>query len=111
MAERPQSMAGLKIGGPAIKQPTFNWEAYDKYTKLKTLRLEVNNILTTYNTPQTEQVPMVKNWLGRKDLQFIESLTSTEKDKCSTLEGLFKMLTSKFRSQFNETIKLLQFCK
>ena len=25
MAERPQSMAGPKIGGPAMKQPSFNW--------------------------------------------------------------------------------------
>ena len=29
-AERPQSMAGPKIGRPAMKQPTFNWEAGDK---------------------------------------------------------------------------------
>ena len=25
-AERPQSMAGPKIGGHAMKQPSFNWE-------------------------------------------------------------------------------------
>ena len=36
--ERPQSMAGLKIGGPAMKQPTFNRQAEDKYNKLKTFR-------------------------------------------------------------------------
>ena len=36
---------------------------------------------------------MVKNWLGRKDLEFIESLQEAEKDRCSTLEGLFKILT------------------
>ena len=39
MAERPQSMAGPKIGRPAMKQPTFNWEADDKYNYLKTFRL------------------------------------------------------------------------
>ena len=50
-AERPQSLAGPKIGRPAMKQPTFNWEADDKYSKLKTFSLEVNNILTTHNTP------------------------------------------------------------
>ena len=60
MAERPQSVAGPKIGGPAMKQPSFNWEADDKYSKLKTFRLEANNILTMYNTPQTEQLGMVK---------------------------------------------------
>ena len=111
MAERPQSMAGPKIGRPAMKQPTFNWEADNKYGELKTFRLEVSNILTTYNTPQTEQLAMVKNWLGRKCLQFIALLTSAEKDTCSSLEGLFKILTKKFRPQFNKTIKLLQFHK
>ena len=60
MAERPQSVAGPKIDRPAMKQSTFNWEADDKYRKLKTFRLEVNNILMTYNTPQTEQLAMVK---------------------------------------------------
>ena len=49
-AEGPQSTAGPKLCGPAMKQPTFNWEAEDKYSELKTFRLEANNILTTYNT-------------------------------------------------------------
>ena len=49
-AERPQSTAEPKIGGPAMKQPTFNWEAEEQYSKLKTFRLEVNNILMTYST-------------------------------------------------------------
>ena len=31
MAERLQRAAGPNIGGPAMKQPTFNWEADDKY--------------------------------------------------------------------------------
>ena len=110
-AERPQSMAGPKIGGPAMKQATFNWEVEDKYNELKTFRLEVNNVLTTYSTLQAEQVAIVKNWLDRKGLQFLESLTNEEKVVCSTLEGLFHILTNKFRLQFNETIKSLQFCK
>ena len=79
MAERQQSTVGPKIGRPAMKQPSFNWEADIKYCKCKTFRLEVNNILTMYNTPQTEPLAIVKNWLGRKGLQFIESLTHTEK--------------------------------
>ena len=49
VAERPQSMAGPKIGGPDMKQPTFNWEAENKYSELKTFRLEVNNILAMYS--------------------------------------------------------------
>ena len=42
-AERPQSVAGPKIGGPAIKQPSFNQEADGKYSKLKNFSLN-NNI-------------------------------------------------------------------
>ena len=67
-AERPQGAAGPKICGPAMKQPTFNWEMEDKYSKLKTFRLEVKNILSTYNSPLTEQLAIEKNWLGRKGL-------------------------------------------
>ena len=111
VAEQPQGMAGPKIGGPAMKKPTFNWDSEDKYSKLKTFKLEVNNILSTYNTLKAEQLEMVKNWLGRKGLQFLETLTNTEKVTCDMLEGLFNMLTSKFRPQFNETIKLLQLRK
>ena len=59
-AERPQSTAGTKIGGPLMKQPSFNWEADDKYSKLKYLRLEVNNIITPYTTPHAEQLAIVK---------------------------------------------------
>ena len=40
-AERPQSMAGPRIGGYAVKQPSFNWETDNKYSELKNLRLEV----------------------------------------------------------------------
>ena len=104
MAERPKSMEEPKIGRPAMKQPVFIWEADNKYRTLKTFRLEVNNVLTMYDTPQTEQLAIVRNWLGRKGLQFIESLTHTAKDKCSTLEGLFEILTNKLRSEFNNMI-------
>ena len=73
--------------------------------------LEVNNILLTYNTAQTKQLEIVKNWLGRKGLQFLESLINEEKVTCSMLEGSFETLTNEFRPQFNETIKSLQFHK
>ena len=49
--ERQQSMTGPKIGRPAMKQPSFNWKADDKYSELKNFRLEVNNILAVYSTP------------------------------------------------------------
>ena len=28
-----QEVQGPKLGGPALKQPQFNWEVTDKYTK------------------------------------------------------------------------------
>ena len=64
-----------------------------------------------YNTLQTEQLAIVKSWLGRTGLQFIESLTHAEKDTCSPLEGLFKIISNTFRPQFNKMIKSVQFCK
>ena len=32
--EQMQSMVGPKLGGPVLKQPSFNWEAEDKYNEL-----------------------------------------------------------------------------
>ena len=64
--ERTHDGSGPKIGSPTMKQPTFNRNAHDKYSKLKTFGLEVNNILSTYNTPQTDKLVLVKNWSGRK---------------------------------------------
>ena len=83
IAERSWSAVGTKIGRPAMKQPSFNWEKDDKYSKLRNFRLEVNNIITLYNTPHAEQLVIVKNWLGRKGLQFIESLTHVEKENAT----------------------------
>ena len=92
-----EAAAEPKIGGPAKKQPTFNWDAKDKYRKLKTFRLDVNNILSTYDTPQMEQLAMVKKLVGKKGRQLLETLTNAEKVTGDTLEGLFYMLTSKVR--------------
>ena len=36
-------------------------------------------------------------------------ITNEEQTTCGTLEGLFETLLSKFKPQFNETIKSLQF--
>ena len=94
-----------------MKQPTFDWNLQDKYSELEKFQLEVNNILSTYKTPQTDKLALVKNWLGRKGLQYLEMLTTAEKETCNTLEGLFDTLCSKFKPQYNKTIKSLQFRK
>ena len=109
--ERMHNGSEPKVGSPSMKQPTLDWNVQDKYSELKTFWLEVNNILSTYNTPQTDKLVLVKNWLGRKGLQYLETLTTAEKETCNTLEGLFDTLYIKFKPQYNETIKLLQFRK
>ena len=90
-----------------MKQLTFDWNAEDKFSELRTFRLEVNNVLSTYNTPQTDKLAVVKNWLGSKGLHYLETLTTAEKEMCNTLEGLFETLANKFKPQYNETIKSL----
>ena len=65
---RMHNRSGPKVGSPTMTQLTFDWNAQDKYSELKTFRLEVNNILLTYNTPQTDKLVLVKNWLGKKVL-------------------------------------------
>ena len=62
-----------------------------------------------YNIPQKDKLAVVKNWLGRKGLQYLETLMTTERETCSTLEGLFETLSNKFKPQYSETIKSLQF--
>ena len=98
-----------KVGSLALKQLQFNWDVADKYTEWKAFILEVRNVISTYNAWEQEKIVMVKNWLGRKGLHYIESLTKVEKQACGTLQGLIDTLAKKYRPQYNETIKSLQF--
>ena len=82
--ERMHDGSGPKIGGPTMKQLMFDWNAQDKYSGLKTFRLEVNNILSTHHTPQTDKLALVKNRLGRKGLQYLETLMTAENEMCNT---------------------------
>ena len=100
-----ENQQGPKLGGQVLKQPQFNWEAADKYSEWKAFILEVKNILSTYNMQEHDKIAIVKNWLGRKGLSYIESITEVEKQACGTLQGLFDALSAKFQPQFNETIK------
>ena len=52
---------GIKDRWTIMKQPTFDWEADDKYSELKNLIQEVNNKFESYNMPQTERVAIIKN--------------------------------------------------
>ena len=77
-SQRSEGQQGPKIGGPVLKQPQFNWEATDKYTEWNAFILEVRNILSMYNALEQDKIAMVKNWLGRKGLHYLESLTEAE---------------------------------
>ena len=68
-------------------------------------------MLSTYNAQEADKIAMVKNWLGRKGLYYIELLMENEKEACNTLEGLVNTLAAKFKLQYNKTVKLLQFRK
>ena len=94
-----------------IKQPTFNWNAKDKYEELQNFKLEASYMLQNYNLGQTEKLSVIKNWLGRDDLQLIATLTQAEQVTCNNEMGLFDTLNKKFKPEYNETIKCLQFCK
>ena len=61
---------------------------------VESLMLEVKNVLSTYNTPEHDKITIDKNWLGRKGLHYIESITEAEKQACNTLQGLFDMLAT-----------------
>ena len=37
--ERMHDISRLKIGSPAMKQLTFNWNAEDKYSELKNIQI------------------------------------------------------------------------
>ena len=98
-----------KVGSLVLKQPQINWATSDKYMEWKAFVLEVRNVIPTYNARGQEKIAMVKNWLDRKGLHYIESLTEVEKQACSTLQGLIDTLAKIFWPQYNETIKSPQF--
>ena len=77
-AQRTQNAAGPKLGGLALKQPMFNWEVPDKYTKLKTFKLDVNNVLSTYSMPEAEKLVVVKTGSG-EGLHYLETNASRKR--------------------------------
>ena len=57
-----------------------------------------------YNMGQKEKVSIIKNWLSREGL-----LTDEKQEACNNKKGSFNTF-NKNLSQYNETIKFLQFC-
>ena len=51
--------AGLKMGGPLMRQPMFNWTSTDNYLEPRNFRMEVKNMFQNYNINQAERVPII----------------------------------------------------
>ena len=107
-AENKQRLqnVGPEIGGPLMRQPTFNWGSIDKCADLRNFRIQAKNMFQNYNINQSERVPIIKNWLGRQGLQLLETLTQAAEEACHDEEGLFGTLGYRFKPQNNETIKI-----
>ena len=56
----------------SMKKPAFNGNYKDKYAEMRNFKLKVNNMFQNCNASQTERVAVIKNWLGRQDLQQAE---------------------------------------
>ena len=64
---------------------------------MQNFRPEVNNIVKLHSMPQAEQIAIIKKWLSRKGLQFLESLTQMEQERCNTMGGLLTTSKIKFK--------------
>ena len=66
-------------------------------------------MLQNFNMSQTERVLIIKNWQGWQGLELLEILAQTEQETYNNEEDLLKILNKKFKLQYNETSKSLQF--
>ena len=67
-------ISGPKTDSPINEATYVLSESRRQVQQIKTFRLEFNNVLSMYNTPQTDKLAVAKNWLGRKGLQYLETL-------------------------------------
>ena len=79
-----------------LKQPQFKWEAADKYSEWKAFILEVKNVLSTYNMQEHDNIAIVKNWLGRKGLHCIESITEAVNRHAALSRGYLTLYQQNF---------------
>ena len=77
---RNATVSGPKAGRPQLRQ-TFDWSAQNMFDELK-LKMEVGNIFMTKIMIQKmkKKLAIIKNWIGREGLHFIETLTIDEQE-------------------------------
>ena len=78
-----------------------------------TFDMEVLNILETkaYKLAGEEKVQVIKNWLGRKGLQFIKTFTDEGNENARLQKGVFSVLSHEFRLHHNWIVFSLQYLK
>ena len=79
---------------PMLSQPAFDWNVADRYVELLYFKMEVANTLQvkSFDLNDEEKVPVIKNWLGREGLQFIQTVINIEKEACKGATGMFNTL-------------------
>ena len=75
--------------------------------------MEVENVLQVrvYDLSDEEKVSIIRHWLGREGLKFIQTLPSTEKKCMQNCDKTIQCTRRIFRLQHNEMILSLQYCK
>ena len=66
-------------------------------------------ICILYDLNTEERIPIIKNWLGREGLQFIQTVAYSGKQTCKSATGLLIVLKEKFKH--NEMTLSLQYSK
>ena len=59
--------------------------------------MEFEGIKEAYELTNEEKVPVITHWLGGEGLQLKKILTHEEKEKYRTANGLFLILSYKFK--------------
>ena len=74
-----------------LSKPAYDWKGPDRYVELLNFKMEVANVWQTqaYDLNDSEKVSILKNWLGKEGLQFIQTLANIEKGACKSTIGLF----------------------
>ena len=94
-----QDSVAPRMKGAIMKEPTFHQSTKDRYAELRNLKLEVSNMLQSFNLGQTEREFVIKNWQDREGLQLTATLTQEEQEAYNYEKGLFDTLNKQFKQQ------------
>ena len=94
-----EDSAEPRMSGPIMKEPTFDQSTKDKYAELRNHKLEVSNMLQSFNLGQTERVFAIKNWQDKEGLQLTATLAQEDQEAYNNEKGLFDTLNKQFKQQ------------